>query len=225
MQTFSYSPGVGGSPGARQQMASLLNRHFQPRTEVKTEQVVLGAGGSFALNALVEQICEPGDAVLIAAPYWPGLDLSISVHNGAAAVPVHVPLPVFFSAESIAHYEDALARAPAPVKAVLVCNPHNPLGRNYPLATLEALLAFCVRRKLHFISDEVYALSQHAPPAAAADGGGPFVSALQLNPGEDGAGLVHVLYSLSKDFGCNGLRIVSLGYRPGPPRRRACVCG
>lgn len=207
---------MGGSPGARQQIANLLNSRFQPRTEVRVEQVVLGAGGSFALNALVEQICEPGDAILIAAPYWPVLDLSISVHNRAVVVPVHVPLPEFFSAQSIAHYEEALAQSTAPVKAVLVCNPHNPLGRNYPKATLQALLEFCVRHKLHFISDEVYALSQHAPtPATSAattevEDVGPFVSALQLNPGEDGAGLLHVLYSLSKDFGCNGLRIVSL---------------
>ncbi|KXJ85036.1 aminotransferase GliI [Microdochium bolleyi] len=212
-QTFSYSPGVGGSPGARQRIADLLSSQFQPQAEVKLEHIVLGAGGSFALNALVEQICEPTDAILIAAPYWPGLDLSISVAYGATVVPVHVPLESFFSTESIVHYEEALSRSKAPVKAVLICNPHNPLGCNYPKSTLQAILSFCTRHKLHFISDEVYALSQHVSRSSNSatstdvEGSGPFVSALQLDPGQDGAGLVHVLYSLSKDFGCNGLRI------------------
>ncbi|KAK4153856.1 pyridoxal phosphate-dependent transferase [Chaetomidium leptoderma] len=199
---LGYSEGVGGSTAVRQRIADLANDYFSPRSEVEASHVVLGAGGCFALNALMEQICDPGDGVLIAAPYWPGLDLSLHVHNDAKGIPVQIPLDVFFNTDSIAYYEEALASAVVPVRAVLICNPHNPLAKNYPRETLQATLDFCARHKLHFISDEVYALSQHASSTAK------FVSALSLDVEAAGAkGLVHVLYSLSKDFGFNGLRI------------------
>lgn len=140
--------------------------------------------------------------MLIAAPYWPGLDLSLNVHNGVKGIPVQVPLDIFFDTDSVSYYEKALASAVAPVRAILICNPHNPLARNYPEETMRAMLNFCTRHKLHFVSDEVYALSQHAQCTTK------FVSALSLDAEAAGAkGLVHVLYSLSKDFGFNGLRI------------------
>lgn len=153
----------------------------------------------------MEQICDPGDAVLIAAPYWAGLDLSFSIHNDAKVIPVHVPLSSFFAAKSVEYYEEALEAATTPVKAVLLCNPHNPLGKCYPRATLQAMLDFCRRKNLHYISDEVYALSLHSNSENQGQSPG-FVSALSL---EDSANLVHIVYSLSKDFGCSGLRLVS----------------
>lgn len=142
---------------------------------------------------------------MIATPYWAGLDISISIHGHTTVVPVHVPLSEFFSADSVRHYESAADNSSIPIKAVLVCNPHNPLGQCYPRETLQALLEFCQRRDLHYISDEVYALSAHQP---APDGFIPFSSILQLSTSETSE-RVHVVYSLSKDFGCSGIRLVS----------------
>ena len=182
----------------------MLNDYFNPKIPVEPSHIVLAAGASFALNALIEQIFEPGDGVLIATPYWAGLDLSFSVHNQVTAVPVHVPLDEFFDRSSIGHYEKALKEATVPIKAILVCNPHNPLGRCYPRETLDALADFCTSHKLHYLSDEVYALSQHNGQSGPAPNP-EFISALNLdNPN----GLIHVLYSLSKDFACNGIRLV-----------------
>lgn len=186
----------------------MANEHFNPSVRIEKSHVVLGAGGCFALDALVEQICDPGEGILIAAPYWPGLDLSISVRTGAVALPVQVPLESFFDVTSIRYHEEALAAAKVPVKAILICNPHNPLGKNYPRETLEAMLDFCSSRNLHLISDEVYALSQHTHGDNPTSDAG-FISALSLDTTRHRKGLVHVLYSLSKDFGCNGVRIVS----------------
>lgn len=141
---------------------------------------------------------------MIAAPYWSGLDISISVHNEARVLQVNVPLDKFFDLTSIDYYEDAFKSNQSSVKALLVCNPHNPLGRCYGKRVLQGLLDFCSRNNLHFISDELYALSIHkleeengAPPR--------FVSALSLTGTSN---LVHVVYSLSKDFGCSGIRMV-----------------
>ncbi|KAJ6101984.1 hypothetical protein N7486_004411 [Penicillium sp. IBT 16267x] len=205
-ENLSYSSGIGGCPSTRQLMADLLNRHFHPVKQVDQSHLVLAAGGSFALTALVEQICDPGDGILIATPYWAGLDISISVHCPATIVPVHMPLQKFFCPESIQYYESAVDQASIPVKAVLVCNPNNPLGQCYPRETLQALIEFCKRRNLHYISDEVYALSVHRPPTGDFV---TFISALELNDQEFGD-RIHVIYSLSKDFGCNGIRVGAL---------------
>ncbi|KAF2869632.1 aminotransferase GliI [Massariosphaeria phaeospora] len=199
---LSYAEGIGGDATTRRMLARLLNDQFNPANSVDPSHIVLAAGGSFALSALLGQICNPGDGVLIAAPYWPGLDICFTVHNEVTAVPVHVPLEDFFGASSIPRYEEALRSARVPVKAVFVCNPHNPLGQCYPKETLEVILDFCKHHNLHYISNEVYALSQHQIEVDV-DGPPPFVSVLSLEPQSD---IVHVLYSLSKDFGANGIR-------------------
>ncbi|KAM3519636.1 hypothetical protein MY4038_009721 [Beauveria bassiana] len=206
---LAYSEGIGGCPKVRQLIADLANDYFNPRHKVDKSHIVLGAGGCFALSALIGEICDPADGILIAAPYWPGLDLAISVRNEAKAVIVQIPFEEFFEVDSIKYYQDALDTSTAPIKAVLICNPHNPLAGNYPRETLQATLDFCARNNLHLISDEVYALSQHTSIDNTKNDPCPgpgFVSALALDT-TTAKGLVHVLYSLSKDFGCNGVRI------------------
>ncbi|KAL3418220.1 ACC synthase [Phlyctema vagabunda] len=110
-----------------------------------------------------------------------------------------------FSSGSAVNYEKALLDASSKgirVKALIICNPHNPLGSCYTVEALKELFVFCERYQLHLISDEIYALSVFR------DIGTPFTSVLAIDP----AGLVshnriHVLYGLSKDFGAAGLRL------------------
>jgi aspartate/methionine/tyrosine aminotransferase len=78
-----------------------------------------------------------------------------------------------------------------------------------PVETLREIARFCKRNDLHFISDEIFALSVYEN--AEAPDVTPFVSVL-------GAGLddcidrhmVHVMYGMGKDFGATGLRIGAL---------------
>ncbi|KAF3056182.1 1-aminocyclopropane-1-carboxylate synthase 7 [Trichoderma lentiforme] len=205
-EDLAYATGIGGSSKVRNLMAKLFNSYFRPAQSVEVSHIVLAAGGSFALTALVEQICNPGDGILIATPYWAGLDISISIHTHGRVLPVDVPLDKFFLPESVEYYEEALRTSSMPVKAILLCNPHNPLGQCYPRETLDVMKEFCRRRNLHYISDEVYALSSHHSNANSTV---PFVSALEM----DQTGIndqVHIIYSLSKDFGCNGIRVGAL---------------
>ena len=123
--------------------------------------------------------------------------------------------------------EAAYLAAPNPsrIKALVMTNPHNPLSQCYPAAVLRQCMTFCHDRNLHFISDEVYALSVFAnsSPKPLV----PFVSVLSLletpsqAKGRDEADLtdhesqniidpsrVHVLWTTSKDFGLSGIRMV-----------------
>lgn len=106
------------------------------------------------------------------------------------------------------------------IKAVVLCNPHNPLSRCYPRQTLVECMEFCQERGLHLISDELYALTTlNGVP----DGAAPFASALSLTEPlvPEGAvkvdpSRVHVVWSASKLFGSSGLRVVSTTTRALP---------
>jgi aspartate/methionine/tyrosine aminotransferase len=59
---------------------------------------------------------------------------------------------------------DELAAEGIRTRAVIVCNPHNPLGRTYPRETLLEYMRFCEERDLHLVSDEIYAMSVYDNP-------------------------------------------------------------
>lgn len=112
-----------------------------------------------------------------------------------------------FTPKLIAALEAALQMSARPVRALLMTNPHNPLGQCYPQTVLEECLKFCHAHRLHYISDEVYALSQFPNPHLANPP--PFVSALSLDLHALGCDskLVHTVWSTSKDFGSSGIRV------------------
>ena len=112
----------------------------------------------------------------------------------------------------------ATATDPSRIKALVLTNPHNPFGQCYPPEVLRELLCFCETRGLHFVSDEVYALSSFESTSVLP----PFCSALSLvrnlpetdveqrHHGKDiiDPARVHVVWSMSKDFGSSGIRMV-----------------
>ncbi|EAU36107.1 predicted protein [Aspergillus terreus NIH2624] len=101
--------------------------------------------------------------------------------------------------ELLAAFEDAINGALAQgltVRAIFLCNPHNPLGRCYEPSVLRAIMAFCETRGLHLVVDEIYALSASE---------GRFHSTLTVSG--TAATNVHVLYGPGKDWGLCGARL------------------
>jgi len=127
----------------------------------------------------------------------------------ANVTPKIVDAPSFranMSAEVISRLEAAYDSAAnkKKIKALLVCNPNNPTDECYSEEVLLTLMSFCNKRDLHYISDEVYALCGLNSPSR------PFISALSLlDRPEVKRSHIHVIWSLSKDFGSPGMRMVS----------------
>jgi 1-aminocyclopropane-1-carboxylate synthase len=173
-------------------------------------------------------LCDPGDVFLIARPYYSGcpcgsLDLAahavadgfdgdLTIRAKAEVVGVDVG-PDFASPSTLDAFEEAireLTQAGKKVRAVMLCNPNNPLGFNYPRETLVAYAAFCERHNLHLVSDEIYALSQFRNIQAGEKERVGFTSILNIDLMKEAGcnpARVHVLYGIAKDFGMNGLRI------------------
>lgn len=79
-------------------------------------------------------------------------------------IPVGVQLPEGLenSLSALSAYEAALIESEkngVKIRAIMICNPHNPLGFCYSKEVLIEYLKFAQRWNIHLISDEIYALS------------------------------------------------------------------
>ncbi|KAL3448144.1 pyridoxal phosphate-dependent transferase [Aspergillus insuetus] len=210
---LAYPAGFGGDPALLASLARFFNANFNPSTPVQPDHIVATSGAGNALDALLCGICNQGDKVLVVCPCWEGFAPYFRIHADVTPIPVAGSSPADATTMSIVGALKATYEGdpnPAHIKAVVITNPNNPLGRCYAPEVLQAYLRFCAVHNLHFISDEVYALSSfredHTLP--------PFTSALSLLDGNENLSLspimafrVHVVWSLSKDFGCSGIRL------------------
>lgn len=135
----------------------------------------------------------------------------ISVKSGVQ--PIFVPLESFddiLTSKVVGALEAAFESSSRSIKGLLFTNPHNPFGQCYPKTAIEDIIKFCDRKKIHFISDEIYAMSSFVNPEVG--DAVPFVSALQLDIEGIGCDLsrIHTIWSVSKDLGSSGLRMVHL---------------
>jgi len=114
--------------------------------------VLVTGGATAGLSNAVGALVDPGDEVLILAPFWP---LIRGIVQSWRARPVEVP---FFdrvdSAE--AAVEAVAARATPRSVALYVSTPSNPTGRVLPEAWLAALAEWARRADVWLLADEVY---------------------------------------------------------------------
>ncbi|KAL4933944.1 pyridoxal phosphate-dependent transferase [Aspergillus undulatus] len=189
-------------------LATHMNTYFSPLTHITPEMVIKCNGCSAAGNMLAFALAEPGDAVLVSRPVYGRFELDYGVEAGVQVVYADTDPYEVFQTGCIAKYEEALEgakRGGINVRALVLVNPHNPIGRCYPTETLIAILKFCQKHQIHLISDEIYALCvfDSGDPDAV-----PFRSVLSLaTPELIDLNLVHVLYGFSKDFASGGLHL------------------
>lgn len=191
-------------------MAGLINAYFHPANPIEAGHIVF-ANGVTSLNAMCALILtDPNEGILLGQPIYGSFAGDLRTLSSCRLIYTPFHGDDQFSPAAVARYEEALLHAQESgiaVKTLLICNPHNPLGRCYPQETLEALLRFCQKYGIHLISDEVYALSVYDEDGD--DLQSRFVSALSINPVQLGVDpdLIHVLYGMSKDFAMAGLRL------------------
>jgi N-succinyldiaminopimelate aminotransferase len=116
------------------------------------DSVLVAAGATSALANAVGAIAEPGEEVLILAPFWP---LIRGIVQAFRATPVEIP---FY--DRVHTLDDAVASVrerigPRSV-ALYVSTPSNPTGRTLPRAWLEALAELAREHDLWLLADEVY---------------------------------------------------------------------
>ena len=113
---------------------------------------------------------EPGDDIMTFTPIYPPF---LKVHRDAGRQLITVPLAEQHGRHTFdfAAMEQALTPR---TRLVMLCSPHNPVGRVWTRAELEALADFCVRHDLLLMSDEIHCDLLLEPETA------PHTSALHL---------------------------------------------
>jgi aspartate aminotransferase len=168
---------------------------------VAGSQVIMTCGASGALNVVLKTILNPGEEVIILAPYFVEYRFYIDNHGG-------VPKVVWTDPETfqpdIPAIEAAITGA---TRAILINTPNNPTGAVYPAATLQRL-GEIVQRKERELDRQIYVISDEPYARIAYDG----VTVPNIFPLVDNSVIVT---SHSKDLALPGERI---GYLAANPR-------
>ncbi|EEH42724.2 uncharacterized protein PADG_07544 [Paracoccidioides brasiliensis Pb18] len=207
-QHFSRLQGFAGDPALLGSLALLLNNYFNPHEPVRPHHIVTAPGATSCLDALLYNICDPEDGVLVPGPFWHGDEVKFRARSSVRPILVNAgKFTNNFTMKLIPALEDAMDKATCTIKALIITNPHKFYGLCYPLEVLEACLIFCQQRGLHFISDEGYGMTSYS--VADDIEPEPFISALALDTEllECDRSRIHVIWSISKDFGASGFRV------------------
>lgn len=166
--------------------------------EYKPSEVLIASGAKHNVYLAVRALTDPGDEIIIPAPYWVSYSEIVSMCGG---VPVVIQTT---EAQGFKLTAEALEAAITDkTKALMLNNPSNPTGMMYTEAELRALAEVCVRRDIYIIADEIY--------YNLAYDGRKFVSIASL--GEEVKERTLLINGVSKSYAMTGWRI---GYTMAP---------
>ena len=149
----SYTPASGDAKVRGVLAQSIQARFGIPAT---ADNIFMTMGASASITLTLNALCNPGDEVIVIAPYFPEYAVWIQA-AGAKTVAVNA-LPDTFQLD-IEAIESAIT---ANTKAIIINSPNNPCGVVYPLEDLEKLAALLDDKNLQFatsiylIADEPY---------------------------------------------------------------------
>ncbi len=143
-----YMP-TAGTPDLRKAVAAKLSR--ENGVEYGPEQVIVSVGAKHTIYNVLMALVDPGDEVVIPAPYWVSYPDMVLLAGGK---PVIVETT---EATGFKMTAEQLRRAITPRTKLLILNtPSNPTGAAYTRADLEALAKVVVEKDILVCSDEIY---------------------------------------------------------------------
>ena len=143
-----------GFEDVRQTIAESLNRRFD--TKFSAKNLIMTVGAASGLNVILKTILNPGEEVIVFAPYF--LEYGAYVHNYDGVLVEISPDTTTFQ-PNLAEFEQ---RITPKTRAVIVNTPHNPTGVVYSEETIKKLSAILEAKQKEFgtviylISDEPY---------------------------------------------------------------------
>lgn len=186
---------AAGIPELRAAVCAKLRR--DRGLEYEPADVVVSVGAKHSLYNVCAVLLDPGDEVLVPAPYWVSYAEQVRLCDG---VPVPVPTD---EAAGFQVDPEALRRAAGPRTKLLILNsPNNPTGAVYPRERLEAVAALAGERGLVVVSDECYEALSYEGPVPSIAALGPEMRARTV-----------VVQTCSKAYAMTGWRI---GYAAAP---------
>lgn len=144
-----YSP-VAGYPDLRKAIADKLLR--DNNIDWKPENIVVSTGAKHSLANTIQVLVNPGDEVIILAPYWVSYSEMVKLAEGKSVI-----LDGAFENNFKVTPEQLEAAITPRTKVVMYASPNNPTGSVYSRAELEALGAVLAKHEgIFVIADEIY---------------------------------------------------------------------
>lgn len=143
-----YTP-AAGLPPFREAIAAKTKR--DSGLDVEASQVVVTNGGKHAVYATCQVILDPGDEVLLPAPYWVSYPEVIKLAGG---VPVLVPTDAAGGFQ--ATVDQLEAAVTERTKMLVFVSPSNPTGAVYPPEAIAAIGNWAASRGIWVMTDEIY---------------------------------------------------------------------
>jgi len=197
-----YTP-VGGTDELKDAIIAKLKR--DNALEYKRSQIVVSCGAKHTLYNLAQALFEPGDEVIIPAPYWVSYP-DIVVLAGGTPVIVDTLEKDSFKMKP----EQLQAAITERTKAVVINSPSNPTGAAYSPEELKALAAVLLDKEIFVICDDIYEKIIYA--------NFPFENIATAEPKIKDRTIV--VNGVSKAYAMTGWRI---GYAAGPEQLIAAI--
>jgi aspartate aminotransferase len=143
-----YTP-TSGLPELREAIAAKTGRDSGYRCEAS--QVLVTNGGKQAVYEAFQALLNPGDEVLLPAPYWTTYPEAIALADG-----VPIPLATTEATGFRVSVDTLDAARTERTKALLFVSPSNPTGAVYPPAEVEAIGRWAVEHGVWVVTDEIY---------------------------------------------------------------------
>jgi len=143
-----YGP-AAGEPKLREAIANKLKR--DNGLDYKPENVLVTNGGKHSLYNLMMALIEPGDEVIIPAPYWLSYPEMVTLAGGRSViVPTYADNGYKISAQQL---KQAIT---SKTKLFVLNSPSNPTGMVYTLEEIRDLAQVIVEADIFVVSDEIY---------------------------------------------------------------------
>ncbi len=138
-----------GLPAAREAVAAFHKQRGTPNAS--PERVFIGNGVSELIDLSLRALLNPGDEVLLPSPDYPLWSAATILNDGR---------PVYYRCRAedgfLPDPDEIASLVSSRTRAIVLINPNNPTGANYPRELLEKIVAIAQKHRLLLMADEIY---------------------------------------------------------------------
>ncbi len=120
--------------------------------DIRKEWILYSPGVVTSLNLATMAFTQPGDSIIIQCPVYPPFFSAIENHGRTIVINPLMEKDGYYSID----FGDLEEKMASQCKAMILCNPHNPVGRVWTRDELERLVQLCETYGVFIISDDIH---------------------------------------------------------------------
>ncbi len=144
---IKYAPS-DGIPSLKKAIVQYTERNYGKT--IDTANVVVSDGAKHSLSNLLYALINPGDQVIILAPYWVSYPEMVKMVNG---VPVIVTPADGGFYPKLSEIEKVITPS---TRVIIVNSPNNPSGAIFPDELINQIVDLCEKKNIYLLSDDIY---------------------------------------------------------------------